>query len=27
VPGKPLSGPDELREIRITRENYRTFSR
>jgi len=27
VPGKPLGGPDEVREFRITRENYRTFGR
>lgn len=27
VPGKPLGGPDEIREFRITRENYRTFGR
>jgi transcriptional regulator with XRE-family HTH domain len=27
VPGKPLGGPDEIREFRITRENYRSFRR
>ena len=27
VPGKPLGGPDEVREFRITRENYRSFGR
>lgn len=27
MPGKPLGGPDEVREFRITRENYRTFAR
>jgi cytoskeleton protein RodZ len=27
VPGKPLGGPDEVREFQITRENYRTFGR
>lgn len=27
LPGKPLGGPDEIREFRITRENYRTFGR
>jgi transcriptional regulator with XRE-family HTH domain len=27
VPGKTLGGPDEIREFRITRENFRTFSR
>jgi hypothetical protein len=27
VPGKPLGGPDEVREFEITRENYRTYSR
>jgi len=27
MPGKPLGGPDEVREFRITRENYRTFGR
>jgi hypothetical protein len=26
-PGKPLGGPDEIREFRITRDNYRTFGR
>jgi transcriptional regulator with XRE-family HTH domain len=27
MPGKPLGGPDEVREFQITRENYRTFGR
>jgi transcriptional regulator with XRE-family HTH domain len=27
LPGKPLGGPDEIREFRITRENYRSFGR
>jgi cytoskeletal protein RodZ len=27
LPGKPLGGPDEVREFRITRENYRSFGR
>ena len=27
VPGKPLGGPDEVREFQITRQNYRTFGR
>jgi hypothetical protein len=27
VPGKPLGGPDEVREFQITRENYRSFGR
>ena len=26
-PGKPLGAPDQVREFRITRENYRTFGR
>jgi transcriptional regulator with XRE-family HTH domain len=27
VPGKPLGGPDEVREFDITADNYRTFRR
>jgi cytoskeleton protein RodZ len=27
VPGKPLGGPDEIREFQITRKNYPTFRR
>lgn len=27
IPGKPLGGPNEIREFRITRENYKTFGR
>jgi cytoskeleton protein RodZ len=27
LPGKPLGGPDEIREFRITRDNYRSFGR
>jgi hypothetical protein len=27
VPGKPLGGPDEVREFDIRRENYLTFRR
>jgi transcriptional regulator with XRE-family HTH domain len=27
LPGKPLGGPDEIREFRITRQNYRAFAR
>lgn len=27
VPGKPLGGPDEVREFEITRENYQTYRR
>lgn len=27
VPGKPLGAPGEVRDVRITRENYRTFQR
>jgi transcriptional regulator with XRE-family HTH domain len=27
VSGKPLGGPDDVREFRITRENYRSFGR
>ena len=27
VPGKPLGGPDEVREFQITKDNYRTFAR
>lgn len=27
VPGKPLGGPDEVREFEITRENFQTYRR
>jgi cytoskeletal protein RodZ len=27
LPGKALGGPDEIREFRITRDNYRSFAR